>query len=57
MKILHFIQFMFCIAYVLCVGILWGGYIAGEEIPLFVLISLTIYIIGWAIKTFFEIKE
>ena len=57
MKLNDFIYYMICIMYVLVLGILWGAYIEGAKIPLFVLVPLTICIIGWVIKTFFEIKE
>lgn len=57
MKLNDFIYYMFCITYTLVLGILWGAYIEGAKIPLFVLIPSTICIISWAIKVFFEIKE
>lgn len=57
MKSTDFIYYMICMMYVLVLGMMWGAYIEGAEIPLFVLIPSTICIVGWVIKVFFEIKE
>lgn len=57
MKLNDFIYYMLCIMYVLVLGMLWGGYIAGAKIPLFVLIPSTVFIIGGSIKAFFDIRE
>ena len=57
MKVIDFIYYIITTLYVLFLGILWGGYIAGIAIPLWVLICISIGIICFVVDTFFWIKE
>ena len=57
MKLIKFIYYMATIIDVLILGILWGAYIEGAEIPLFALTPATACLISWVIIAFFAIKE
>lgn len=57
MKIVDFIYYIISTLYVSFLGILWGGYIAGEAMPLWLLISMSIFMICFVVDTFFRIKE
>ena len=56
-KLIDFVYYMLSTIYVFILGLLWGAYIEGADIPLFVLIPSTVCILGWTIKVFFEIRE
>lgn len=57
MKIFSFIQYLIFLFYLFVLGILWGGYIAGEVMPLGWLIFVTIIVAVRVLMGYWEIKE